>query len=430
MADQVGIVKKIETIAPGLLNPSAYNPRTISPQEFAKLRRSLREFGFVEPVVVNNGNKIIGGHQRVRAAIEEGLKRVPIVRLNLALNRISGEWDLPLLKDLLGQLSATPEFDVEMTGFDIPEIDKLIREDEDEPVGLDQLVDEGEGLLRKWRVKRGQLWKAKGEAAAGHKIYCGDSAEPGAIGHLLRSGIDFLFSSPPYNIGLPYTSHNDGVPDWQTYGAFLKSVLGLWVPMLKSGRALGWNIGVFHKTYHIQQQLMLQELGLNFYRQLIWQKVGVPLPKWHISRQNSRARVFTPNYTHELVLIYIKGKLEKGGKILLDELCENDVFQLHQSLSTRDVPEGTVRSGGAANMKKRSFKVHPAVFPVRLPGMFIANLCDYGEVVADPFAGLGTTAIAAEARKRGSITSEIEPKYVAVALERLKNLGLKPRLAK
>lgn len=67
MAGQVEIVKKIETISPALLNPSAYNPRTISAGEFAKLRRSLREFGFVEPVVVNNGNKIIGGHQRVRA---------------------------------------------------------------------------------------------------------------------------------------------------------------------------------------------------------------------------------------------------------------------------------------------------------------------------------------------------------------------------
>lgn len=113
-----------------------YNPRKISPEELGKLRRSLRYFGFVEPVVINRrSQRIVGGHQRVRAAAEEGFETLPVVfvdldepsekQLNLALNRISGEWDDEKLREVLASLDADGA-DLKLTGFDERELEKIL----------------------------------------------------------------------------------------------------------------------------------------------------------------------------------------------------------------------------------------------------------------------------------------------------------------
>ena len=117
---------KIEFIDPTLLIPSAYNPREISKEEFEKLKNSIKEFGFVENAVINKKNEIIGGHMRVRAAIELRIKEVPCIRvdlprnrekiLNLALNKISGRWDNDKLSQLITEL-ATDE-DIGLSGFE------------------------------------------------------------------------------------------------------------------------------------------------------------------------------------------------------------------------------------------------------------------------------------------------------------------------
>jgi ParB-like chromosome segregation protein Spo0J len=125
---------QMERVNPKRLVAAAYNPRKIKPEEMESLRRSIREFGLVQPIVVQMpGNRIIGGHQRVEAAIAEGLKKVAVIRLrisdaraqalNLALNRISGEWDDAKLADLLRVME---EPDLASTGFDAEEIADLL----------------------------------------------------------------------------------------------------------------------------------------------------------------------------------------------------------------------------------------------------------------------------------------------------------------
>ncbi|MBZ5543373.1 MAG: ParB N-terminal domain-containing protein [Acidobacteriia bacterium] len=127
---------RYEMADPKALEPSAHNPRKISAGEMEKLRRSIREFGIVQPIIVQApGNRIIAGHQRREAAIAEGVKLVPISRLrisdakaqamNLALNRISGEWDDEKLVALLRELQ---DADRLSTGFDEDEIAKLLGE--------------------------------------------------------------------------------------------------------------------------------------------------------------------------------------------------------------------------------------------------------------------------------------------------------------
>src|ERR687891_1715704 len=118
----------IEHLPIGELRPDPANPRRISDEELESLTRSLRQFGFVQPVIARRQDKVvIGGHQRLVAARRLGLKTVPVIfvelsqeqaqLLNLALNRISGSWDNQLLARLLSELHSLPEVDISLTGF-------------------------------------------------------------------------------------------------------------------------------------------------------------------------------------------------------------------------------------------------------------------------------------------------------------------------
>lgn len=130
---------KIEYVDPHTLKPWKGNPRVMSAEEHEKLKASMRRFGIVDPFIVRRrDNLVIGGHQRLEDALELGFARVPIVRidaterevkaLNLALNKISGDWDEDKLASILSELQASPE--INLTGFDQAEIDKLIADAE------------------------------------------------------------------------------------------------------------------------------------------------------------------------------------------------------------------------------------------------------------------------------------------------------------
>jgi len=136
------------------LNPAAYNPRKdLQPgdPEYEKLKRSMQEFGYVEPIVWNkrSGN-IVGGHQRYKVLLDMGMSEVDCVvvdldetkekALNLALNKIQGDWDYLKLKDLLQELD-TGEFDIELTGFDVDEIEDLMTQFA--PIDIDDADDDG-----------------------------------------------------------------------------------------------------------------------------------------------------------------------------------------------------------------------------------------------------------------------------------------------
>jgi ParB-like chromosome segregation protein Spo0J len=120
------------------LDPAAYNPRYITRSQFAALKKSLLEFGAVEPAVINKDGTIIGGHMRIEAAKALEWTKFPVVyvdlpdakakALNLALNKIEGEWDTALLQELVYELSQQDEIDLELTGFDDAELGKLLKE--------------------------------------------------------------------------------------------------------------------------------------------------------------------------------------------------------------------------------------------------------------------------------------------------------------
>ena len=190
-----------------------YNPRTIEDHDLEALRRSLRYFGTVEPIVVNKrSDRIVGGHQRVKAALAEEIESLPVVyvdldepsekQLNLALNRIHGEWDADKLEEVLRELE-TLGADLELTGFTQAEIDELLR-GSDEPIdGLtdpDALPEPPDDP----KTQSGDLI-----ILGDHRLLCGDSANPEAVAKLLGGArIQLVNTDPPYNVRVEPRSNN------------------------------------------------------------------------------------------------------------------------------------------------------------------------------------------------------------------------------
>lgn len=137
---------KLEMLKIDSLKPAKYNPRKMDKAGINKLAQSMKEFGIVEPIVVNADLTIIGGHQRVYAAEQIKLSKVPCIRvdipkpkekaLNLALNKIHGEWDVEKLALVLGELSADEEIDELISGFDSLEIDNILGDITEDPFDL------------------------------------------------------------------------------------------------------------------------------------------------------------------------------------------------------------------------------------------------------------------------------------------------------
>lgn len=190
-----------------------YNPRQIGDHDLEALRRSMRFFGTVEPIVVNRrSDRIVGGHQRVKAAQAEGIDALPVVyvdldepserQLNLALNRIHGEWDAEKLEEVLRELE-TMGADLDLTGFTQLEIDELLR-GSDEPIdGLtdpDALPEPPDDP----RTQPGDLI-----VLGNHRLLCGDSANPDDVAKLLGGArIQLINTDPPYNVRVEPRSNN------------------------------------------------------------------------------------------------------------------------------------------------------------------------------------------------------------------------------
>lgn len=165
----------IQTISVKQINPAPYNPRKDlkpSDPEYQKLVRSLNTFGCVEPLVWNQrSGYLVGGHQRFKVMLARGDTEVDVSvvdlppdqerALNIALNKISGDWDLDLLSDLLAELNDSPDINVELTGFDLPEIEELV-------CGLADDVDEDPGAASRSLKSNGSYCSSSGLSMLSH----------------------------------------------------------------------------------------------------------------------------------------------------------------------------------------------------------------------------------------------------------------------
>ena len=194
---------RITQVAVDQLSPADYNPRQMSEAEMAKLMRSIQEFGFVEPLVVRRAdNTVIGGHQRLAAAMALGMKTVPVVyvdvteeqakALSLALNKVQGEWDLPKLGELLEELRDLPDLDETLSGFDEQEMDQILADLERQqlPPPHEESFDLAAEMLQAQResaptrVSLGETWQL-----GRHRLLCGDSLAPGSLAPLVDTAL-------------------------------------------------------------------------------------------------------------------------------------------------------------------------------------------------------------------------------------------------
>jgi len=196
---------KIEKMKVSDLKFAPYNPRKIDDKELAKLKRSITEFGYVEPIVWNQRTGfVVGGNQRLKVLRELGIEEVDVViidlddakerALNVALNKISGEWDFPKLKDLLTDID-TGDFDIELTGFDLDEIENLItfdKEPEEDDFDADAAIEE----IEEPKTKRRDIY-----LLGKHRLMCGDSTVKEDVEKLMDGKkADMVFTDPPYGV--------------------------------------------------------------------------------------------------------------------------------------------------------------------------------------------------------------------------------------
>lgn len=371
------------------LRPAAYNPRKklkAGDKEYEKIKNSIREFGYVEPIIVNYDMTVIGGHQRLTVLKDMGYTEVQCVvvhiedehkvkALNIALNKITGAWNEQLLADLLVDLQSV-DFNTDLTGFEAPEIEQLFSKVHNKAVKEDDF-DVEEELKKRTMSKLGDLW-----LLGRHRLICGDSTLPETYTKLMDGRrANLVLTDPPYNVNVEETAgkiQNDNMPDEDFY----KFLFAAFVNMEQNMESDA-SIYVFHADTQ----------GLNFRR--AFTDAGFYLSGCCIWKKNALVLGRSPyQWKHEPCLFGWK----KGGK--------------HQWYSDRK--QTTVWEYD----RPKSSKEHPTMKPVALMAYPIQNSCMSNCIVLDPFLGSGSTLIACEETGRICYGVELDEKFADVIVKR------------
>lgn len=378
-----------KTIPINELKPAAYNPRKkLKPgdKEYEKIKNSITEFGYVEPIIVNYDMTVIGGHQRITVLRDLGYTEVQCVvvhiedeakvkALNIALNKITGAWDEQLLADLLVDLQGL-DFNIGLTGFDPPEVEQLFSKVHNKDVRDDDFDVEEE--LRKPAFSRpGDIW-----FLGRHRIICGDATIPETYTRLMDGQkANLVLTDPPYNVNIEETAgkiKNDNMPDDEFYKFLYCSFVNM-----EQNMADDASIYVFHADLQ----------GHNFRK--AFKDAGFLLSGCCIWKKNSLVLGRSPyQWQHEPCLYGWKA----SGR--------------HQWYSDRK--QTTIWEYD----RPRSNKEHPTMKPVPLMAYPIRNSSMTNCIVLDPFCGSGSTLIACEETNRICYGIEIEEKFVDVIINR------------
>lgn len=377
------------TIPVGELKPAAYNPRKklkTGDKEYEKIKNSIQEFGYVEPIIVNYDMTVIGGHQRLTVLKDLGYTEVQCVvvriedenkvkALNVALNKITGAWDEQLLADLLVDLK-TKDFNTDFTGFEAPEIEQLFSKVHNKEIKEDDF-DVDEELKKPTMSKLGDIW-----LLGRHRFICGDSTKPETYDILMDGQLaNMVLTDPPYNVDVEETAgkiKNDNMADEDFY----KFLFAAFVCM-EQNMAQDASIYVFHADTQ----------GLNFRK--AFHDAGFYLSGCCIWKKNALVLGRSPyQWRHEPCLFGWK----LGGK--------------HQWYSDRK--QTTIWEYD----RPKSSKDHPTMKPVALMAYPIQNSCMSNCIVLDPFLGSGSTLIACEETNRICYGIELDEKFADVIVKR------------
>lgn len=380
------------------LIPAEYNPRKdLKPEdaEYSRIERSIVEFGYVDPVIINSDNTVIGGHQRLKVLKDLGHTQIDVVvvdlpknkekALNVALNKISGEWDKDLLTNLLSELEDAGE-DISITGFDDKEFAGMLRElhKDDDVQDAEPQISRAEELQNEWHTELGQVWQC-----GGHRVICGDGTkEETMVALMCGHKADAIFTDPPYNVNYEGKTkdslkiQNDKM-DCDAFRSFLLESFQRMFDHSKAGAA-AYVCHADSEGYNFRGAFC--DAGWMLKQCIIWKK-----QQFVMGRQDCQ-------WIHEPILYGWKpGEAHSfyGGR------KQTTVWDIDRPMANKE---------------------HPTMKPVELVTTAIENSTKGGDIVLDLFLGSGTTIIACENTGRVGYGAEIDPKYVAVILQRYKDL--------
>ncbi len=376
------------------LHPAEYNPRVaLAPEdeEYKRIKRSIETYGYVDPIIINSDGTIIGGHQRYNVLLDLGYDTAHVVivdldknaekALNVALNKISGEWDDEKLCDLLQDLDLSG-YDFSLTGFTRSELDGLqlklgVGEAvEDEDFDVDKAVEECEKPV----TKRGDLW-----IMGGHRLLCGDARNVDDMARLMGGAkADLLLTDPPYNVDYVGKTKdalkidNDRMSN-ADFRAFLLEAFTAARQSMKAGAAFYiWHAD--SNGYDFRGACM--DAGWKVRQCPIWEKDILVL-----GRQDYQ-------WQHEPCLY---GWNEGAGHAWYSDRKQTTILRFDKPTRSKE---------------------HPTMKPVPLFGYLVQNSSKPGDIVLDPFSGSGTTVIAAEQLDRTAYVMELNERYCDVIVKR------------
>ena len=404
---------KVELRALASLTPAARNARTHSDKQIEQIAGSIRQFGFTNPILVDDAGAIVAGHGRVEAARLLKITEVPVIRLShlspeelrayaLADNKLAANagWDPEILRIELAELSAIElDFDLEITGFSTTEIDLAIGDPQDDP----QDDEDPDDLLPSGRcwVEQGDVW-ILGE----HRLLCGDSRKTESYRALMGDErARMVFSDPPYNVrvdghvgGLGSVKHNEfamasGEMSRSEFTGFLEEVFLNQAQFSMNGaihfQCMDWR--------HMGEML---EAGEAVYSELknmcVWVKDNAGMGSFYRSH-------------HELIFVWKVGTEPHLNTV---ELGKNGRYRTNVWHYPAASKTGT----------NSDLAMHPTVKPVPMIMDAIKDTSKRGEIVLDAFGGSGSTLIAAEKTGRRARLIELEPKYCEVTIRRWEKL--------
>ncbi len=371
------------------LLPADYNPRKdLKPgdAEYEKLKCSLEQFGYVEPVIWNKvTGRVVGGHQRLKVLIDMGITEVECVvvemdeekekALNIALNKISGDWDKDKLALLISDLQGS-DFDVSLTGFDPAEIDDLFKDTLKDGVKDDDF-NVTEEMGKPTLTHPGDVW-----TLGRHRLVCGDSTKPETFALLMGDRkANLVITDPPYNVNYEGSAgkiKNDNMADDAFYNFLLAAFQNTEAAMADDA-----SIYVFHADTE----------GLNFRR--AFADAGFYLSGTCIWKKQSLVLGRSPyQWQHEPVLY---GWKKKGKHQWYTGRKESTIWEFDKPKKNGD---------------------HPTMKPIPLLAYPIMNSSMSNCMVLDPFGGSGSTLIACEQTDRICCTIELDEKFCDVIVKR------------
>lgn len=377
----------IETMKLADLLPADYNPRKdLKPgdAEYEKLKRSIEEFGYVDPIIWNKRTgRICGGHQRYKILKAQGVEEAEVVivdfdeekekAFNIALNKVNGDWDKDKLALLLTDLEGA-DFDVSLTGFDPGEIEDLLGSSDE---GKEDDFDVQAELDKPAFSMPGDLW-----LLGRHRLFCGDSTKAESYERLLEGQkVQMVLTDPPYNVdyeGSAGKIKNDNLKDEAFYQFLLDAFTQMHEAMADDA-----SIYVFHAdTEGLNFRKAFKDAGFYLSGCCIWKKPSLVLGRSPYQWQ------------HEPCLY---GWKQKGKHQWYTGRKETTIWEFEKSKKNTE---------------------HPTMKPIPLLCYPISNSTMSGCTVLDPFGGSGSTLIACEQLSRNCCMIELDEKFCDVIVNR------------